>query len=436
MSYIQAGILQTDCAAVFVPLLEPSRYKGAWGGRGSGKSQFFGDDVLKSHLSQPGRNTVCIREVQKSLRDSAKKLLENKIEQYGLEQYGFRATKERIETPGGGQIIFQGMQDHTAESIKSLEGFDCAWVEEAQTLSELSLRLLRPTIRKPGSELWFSWNPRKANDPVDMLLRGEGKPTGTTVVRANWSDNPWFPKELEQERLDDLASNPDQYDHIWEGAYARVFKGAYYASHLEAAQREGRIGTFPPDPILRKYAYWDIGGSSNTSDATAIWIVQFKGEEIRVIDYYEAVGQEFGEHVGWLYANGYERAVMKLPHDGRKHDTVFRVTPRSFLEDAGFQVEVCDNLGAGAAMKRIESARRVFPRCKFDETPTAAGRERLAWYHEKWDEKTNRGLGPQHDDASHGSDAFGQMAVDVLQREPQGADVWSQPLKRNVGGVV
>ena len=384
-------------------------------------------------MAQQGRNTVCIREVQKSLRDSAKKLIENKIAQYGLEQYGFRVTKERIETPGGGQIIFQGMQDHTAESIKSLEGFDCAWVEEAQTLSELSLRLLRPTIRKPGSELWFSWNPRKATDPVDQLLRSDKQPTGTTVVRANWSDNPWFPKELEQERLDDKANNVDQYDHIWEGAYARVFKGAYYANHLEAAAREGRIGSFPVAPILRKHAYWDIGGTSNTSDATAIWIVQFVGEDIRVLDYYEAVGQEFGEHVGWLNRNGYEHAVMKLPHDGKTHDKVQRITPRSFLNDAGFQVDVCRNLGPGAAMRRIEAARRIFPRCKFDAVKTDMGRERLAWYHEKWDEKTNRGLGPQHDDASHGADAFGQMAVDVLDRKPEGRK-WSSP-RRNLTGV-
>ena len=140
---------------------------------------------------------MCIREVQKSLKDSAKRLLEDKLATYGFgEADGFKVFREVIETPGDGVITFQGMQDHTADSIKSLEGFKRAWVEEAQTLSSTSLSLLRPTIRAPGSELWFSWNPRRKTDPVDVMLRGKELPTGATVIRASWSDNPWLPAEL------------------------------------------------------------------------------------------------------------------------------------------------------------------------------------------------------------------------------------------------
>lgn len=419
-------------AAVFEPFRNPSRYKGAWGGRGSGKSHEFGDDLILFHGANQGARSVCVREVQRSLKESAKALIESKIDEYDMWHLGFDKRHDCTITPGGGVIIYQGMKDHTAESVKSLEGFDRAWCEEAQTLSEKSLVLLRPTIRKPGSELWFSWNPRRPSDPVDKLLRGEGQPTNAIVLRANWSDNPWFPAELEQERQDDLKNNPDQYGHIWEGEYARVFKGAYYASHLEAAERENRIAEFTKDPILRCHAYWDIGGTSNTSDATAIWIVQFVGEEIRVLDYYEAVGQEFGEHVGWLQRNGYSQALMHLPHDGRTHDKVQRVTPRSFLNDAGFEVKVANNLGAGAAMRRIEAVRRIFPRCKFDRIKTQPGRDALAWYHEKWDDDRNIGLGPMHDDSSHGADAFGEMAVDVLQSPP--TVKWNSP-KRGLKGV-
>jgi phage terminase large subunit len=174
--------------------------------------------MIEEHLAERGMLSVCIREVQKTLADSSKRLLEAKLSDFGLgEADGFKVFRDTIETPGDGAIIFQGMQDHTAESIKSLEGFRRAWWEEAQTASIRSLNLLRPTIRAPGSELWFSWNARLKNDPVDLMLRGAEKPTGSVVVEANWRDNPWFTAELEQERLDCLRMQPDQYDHIWEG---------------------------------------------------------------------------------------------------------------------------------------------------------------------------------------------------------------------------
>lgn len=425
--------LQIRTPEAFAPLLEPARYKGAYGGRGSGKSHFFAELLVEDHLRNKGMSTVCIREVQKSLAQSSKRVIESKIEKFGLERHGFKAWRDVIETPGDGLVIFQGMQDHTAESIKSLEGYGRSWVEEAQTLSQRSLELLRPTIRAAGSELWFSWNPRRPTDPVDAMLRGPNVPTGSTVVRANWNDNPWFPKELEQERLDCLRDNPEGYPHIWEGEYARVFEGAYFATHLEKAEQEGRIGEVGEDPLVQKRAYWDIGGTSNKSDATAIWVVQFIGSEVRVLDYYETIGQPFSEHVHWLRKCGHDRAVCKLPHDGRKHDTVHRVTPQGYLADAGLDVETLPNIGVGAATKRIEAARRVFPSCRFNREKTQAGRDALAWYHEKRDDARGVGLGPEHDWASHGADAFGQMCVDFLERPDDRA--WQKPLRRNLKGV-
>jgi len=205
-------VLKIETAEVFLPLLAPARYKAAFGGRGSGKSHFFADLIIEDSLKHKGLRSVCIREVQKSLKDSAKRLIEDKLTEHGIGTAdGFKVFREAIETPGDGIITFQGMQDHTAESIKSLEGFKRAWAEEAQTLSARSLALLRPTIRAEESELWFSWNPRRKTDPVDLMLRSETPPTGAAVVRANWSDNPWFPKVLEQERLDCLRDVPDQF---------------------------------------------------------------------------------------------------------------------------------------------------------------------------------------------------------------------------------
>lgn len=402
------SVLRIDTADVFTPLLQPSRYKAAWGGRGSGKSHFFAELAIEKCLLDPGSRILCVREVQKSLKESAKKLLEDKIETLGVGDQ-FEVLRDQINTPGGGVIIFQGMQDHTAETVKSFEGFDVAWVEEAQTLSTISLRLLRPTIRKPGSELWFSFNPRRKQDPVDALLRGDNPPTGAVIVKANWSDNPWFPAELQQERKDDLHS--DQYDHIWEGDYVKVTEGAYFAKDLTQAKQEGRIGNVAADPLMTTRAFWDIGGTGAKADACSIWIAQFVGREIRVLDYYEAQGQPLATHVQWLRDRGYGKALCVLPHDGATNDKVFDVSYESALTAAEFKVVVVPNQGKGAAAARIEAARRMFPRIWFNAVTTEGGREALGAYHERKDEVRGIGLGPEHDWSSHGADAFGLMAV-------------------------
>ena len=428
------GNLILKTAEAFRPLLDPARYKGAFGGRGSGKSHFFAELMIEDSLLNPGMRSICIREVQKSLKESAKRLIEDKLDKFGLgEKDGFKVFREVIETPGDGLIAFQGMQDHTAESVKSLEGYRRAWVEEAQTLSARSLELLRPTIRADGSQLWFTWNPNRPVDPVDMLLRGPNRPADSIVVQANWDANPWFPKPLQAERIESQQHDPDRYGHIWEGEYARVFEGAYFASHLEAAEREGRVSVVAADPLIRTKAFWDIGGTSNKSDATSIWVCQFKGEQIRVLNYYEAIGQEFSEHVHWLRINGYQDAEMVLPHDGRKHDAVYAVTPQSFLREAGFAVRIMDNIGAGAATKRVEAARRVFPQVWFNASTTTGGRDALAWYHEKRDDARGIGLGPEHDWSSHGADAFGALCIDFLSQPS--ASSWSKPLRRNLKGI-
>ncbi len=174
-------IIDTGMARVFAPLEQRGRYIGAHGGRGSAKSHYFAEKLVRRCVAMRGTHAVCIREVQKSLAQSAKRTIEGKIQTLGVGHL-FDVQKAEIKTPGGGLIIFQGMQNHTADSIKSLEGYDVAWVEEAQTLSQTSLRLLRPTLRKPGSELWFSWNPKKPDDPVDDFLRGNG---------PRKTDEPW-----------------------------------------------------------------------------------------------------------------------------------------------------------------------------------------------------------------------------------------------------
>lgn len=414
---------------MFEPLLKPSRYKGAWGGRGSGKSHFFAELMIERAMLNPGHRGVCIREVQNTLKESSKRLIEDKLQAMGLgERDGFKVFSTVIVTPGEGLLTFQGMQDSNAESIKSLEGYSTAWVEEAQTLSSRSLQLLRPTIRKDGSELWFSWNARRKSDPVDVMLRGPALPTGAVVVEANWRDNPNFPAVLEQERLDCLRTDPDQYQHIWEGAYAGVLHGAYYARALSDARMGRRLGRVGADPLLPRLLFVDIGGTGARADAFCIWVGQIVGRELRVLDYYEAVGQPLSAHLEWMRERGYtpRNSRIYLPHDGVQHDKVYSVSYESELSAAGFDVTVVKNQGPGAAIARVSAGRRVFPSIWFNEETCAPGIDALGWYHEKFDETRQIGLGPEHDWASHGADAFGLMCV--VAEGLFGEDRWSGDL--------
>jgi phage terminase large subunit len=401
--------LEIPTARALRPLLEPARFKGAYGGRGSGKSHFFAELLVEDCYRTPGTRAICIREVQKTLAESSKQIVENKIVALGLGAH-FKVTREHIETPGGGVILFQGMQNHTAESIKSLEGCRIAWVDEAQTLSERSLSLLRPTIRVDGSEIWFSWNPRRKVDAVDKLLRAM-KPDNAIVVKCNWRDNPWWNETLEAERLLDLKLYPDRYDHIWEGDYARAFEGAYFAKAISEAKLQNRIGKVAADPLLPVKLFWDLGGPGATADAMAIWAIQWVGQEIRVLDYIEGQSQVLGYYTDILRQRGYQSAYSYLPHDGVNMDNIVGKRWSDHLHEAGFKNEIVKNQGKGAASMRIEAVRRIFPKVWFNEATTEAGRDALGYYHERRDDERNVGLGPEHDWSSHAADAFGLMAI-------------------------
>ena len=412
------SILEIPTARAFKPLLQPARYKGAYGGRGSGKSHFFGELLVEECIRHPGTRAVCIREYQKSLAQSSKHLIETKIEALGVGGQ-FSITKESIGAPGGGIILFQGMQDHTAETIKSLEGCRIAWIEEAQTLTARSLSMLRPTIRIDNSEIWASWNPTRKSDAIDEFLRGK-RPDNAITVSVNWRANPWLPNVLKQERATDLKLYPERCDHIWEGDYARAFEGAYFAKLLLDAKLKRRIGHVAADPLLQIRAFFDLGGSGASADAMAIWIVQFVDREIRVLDYIEGTGQVLGYYVNELRSRGYGNALCVLPHDGVNENSITGKRYEDHVRDAGFSVIVIPNQGKGAAAMRIEAVRRIFPQCWFNVETTEAGRDALGYYHERKDETRNVGLGPEHDWSSHAADAFGLMAI--VYEEPFSED--------------
>lgn len=233
-------------------------------------------------IADPDCSVVCIREIQKSLALSAKKLIEAKIVEFGV-QHLFRVLKTHIERLGGtGLCIFQGMQDHTADSVKSLEGFNIAWVEEAQSLSERSMELLRPTIRAEGSQIWFSWNPRRRGDPVDRLLRGRtGSRDDAIVVKANYTDNPFLPNTLLREAENDRETNPDGFGHVWLGEYESmgskvVIPAMWVQSAIGLAEYLGIEITG------KKYAGLDVAGAEDGGDENALAIRH--GIELQSVD--------------------------------------------------------------------------------------------------------------------------------------------------------
>lgn len=376
--------LVIDTPRVYRPLLEPARYKGAHGGRGSGKSHFFAEALIERCLMHPGTRWACIREVQKSLEQSVKRLLEDKLESLGV-RASFGVKEFEIETPGGGIIIFQGMQNHTAESIKSLEGFDGAWVEEAQSLSQRSLDLLRPTIRKPGSELWFSWNPRHNTDPVDVLLRGENLPPRAVVVRANWSDNPWFPEVLRAEMEYDRKRDPDKYAHVWHGEYernseVRVFKNWT----IEEFER-------PPGTIFRLGADWGFA-----SDPSVLIRCSIEGNRL-YIDYEAyAIGCEI-VNLPELFMSVPEAEKWPITADSARPETI------SHMQNHGFPKILPAVKGPKSIEDGIEWLKSfdiiVHPRCRhtIDE---------LTMYSYKVDKQTEEVLPLLEDKNNHVIDAL------------------------------
>jgi phage terminase large subunit len=398
-----------------------ARYRGAYGGRGSGKSRSFAKmaAVRGYQLSQEGKSgvIVCGREFMNSLDESSMAEVKAAIasepwlaEHYDVGEKYIRTKDRRID------FAFIGLR-HNLDSIKSKTRIHVLWVDEAEPVSETAWLKITPTVREHGSEIWVTWNPERKKSPTHQRFRAN-PPNRSKIVEINWRDNPWFPDVLEEERLNDKRDRPDQYDHVWEGDFVTVVEGAYFAASLSEAKAAGRIGNVSRDPLMTIRAVWDIGGTGMKADATAIWICQFVGREIRVLDYYEAVGQPLATHLEWLRERGWGKALCILPHDGAPHEKVYDVSYESAIRDAGLEVIVIPNQGKGAAKMRIEAARRLFPSIWFNASTTEAGRDALGWYHEKKsDDARNVGLGPEHDWSSHGADAFGLMCV--AYEEPQ-----------------
>jgi phage terminase large subunit len=427
--------LRVECPRAFKPLLSPARYKGAYGGRGGAKSHFFAERLVLRCLERPTR-WACIREVQNSLKESVQQLLLDKVSKFGLDR-SFKPVEGELRGPNNSLVIFKGMHHYNSETIKSLEGYDGAWVEEAQTFSERSLRMLRPTIRKEESELWFSWNPRHDNDPVDDFLRGPKKPPGAVVIAVSWKDNPWFPEVLHDEMRHDYATDPDMAAHVWGGSYEIISEGAYYAKLLAQAESDGRVGHFEYDPKYPVDTAWDLG----VDDYNAVWLIQNDGVKAWAIGYDETSGEGPETIIPRALPKEYKYGRHFFPHDIRNRD--WGAGARSRLEIVrGLGLT---NVGVGIANgpeDRIAATRKLLPLMAFD-SKCALGVKRLRNYRRKFNESLGVYSGPLHDEASHGSDAMGEYAIncqiirkaapvkssnppdlDRWRSKPQGTSAW------------
>ena len=398
-------ILSIEVPRKFLPLLAPKRYKGAYGGRGGAKSHFFAERVLKTCVAKPTR-VVCIREVQDSIRDSVRQLLVDKIQKLGLGQL-FTPLESEIRGPNGSLIIFKGMQSYNAETIKSLEAYDIAWVEEAQTLSQRSLDMLRPTIRKPGSELWFSWNPRYKTDPVDKFFRS--KPSEEAVsVMVNWKDNPWFPEVLRKDMERDFEVDPDKADHVWNGAYGSS-EGAILSRWINEAEREGRINN---DVRFDQFGSpIEISSDIGFRDTAAWWFWQRKVGGFAVLKYDSASGLDADDWIPRLQdtmkAMDFGRlGKIWLPTDAiaktfqSKHSSM-----EKFL--SAFGADKVEIVPPSKKLDQISAARKVIKRCEFNRDHCESGIDGLlAWEYEWIDDNNVFSKEPLHNWASHPGDAF------------------------------
>lgn len=403
--------LQIATPRVFVPLLKAARYKGAWGGRGSGKSHFYAEALIEQCILKTTR-AVCLREIQKSIKQSIKLLLEDKIKTLNVGHL-FEVLETEIRGNNGSLIIFQGMQNHTADSIKSLEGFDIALLVEAQAISQRSLDLLRPTIRKECSEIWAEWNPETEDVPIDMLLRGKNAPADAIVVEANWRDNPFFPEVLRKEMEEDKIRDYDKYLHVWEGQYRRTLDGAVYAKEIRAAYETKRVCKVLPTPGKPVDTFWDLG----KRDHTAIWFAQLNLGEYRVPDFYQNRGEKLEHYAQIVKERGYPIGTIWLPHDAEQERLVGKTIAQAMRDlFPGVVVRVIPRMAKKSI--GIEAVRRIFPNCFFDEEKTREGMKALGKF--KYDVDPDTGgysQNPEHDENSDAADAFAQMALSLTDNK-------------------
>ena len=405
----------------------PARYRGSYGGRGSGKTRSFAKMAavvgLKAALKGKNGIILCCREYMNSLDESSMAEVKAAILSDPWLSDGWEIGEKYIRTKDGiaGRVDFKfaGLR-HNLDSIKSKASIILCWVDEAEPVADEAWVKLVPTVREHESEIWVTWNPETKRSATHKRFR-ENASEDMKIVELNWRDNPWFPDVLDDERKRDRLARPEQYEHIWNGDFATVIEGAYYAEGLTLAKRQDRICRLSVDPMMTVRVFHDLAFSrSRKADAYTMWPAQFVNRELRWLGYYESVGQTLDYHVNWtrdwMRRKGIKRVLHVLPHDGSRPDGLGNQY-KDYWEAAStpefqWDVELRPNQGPGASIQRVEVMRRHFGSMWFDEQETQVGREALAHYHELRNKDRDVGLGPDHDWSSHAADSAGMGAMD------------------------
>lgn len=406
-----------------LPLFKPNRYKVVHGGRGSAKSWSVARALVAKGAAEPIR-VLCARETQKSIQESVHRLLKDQIEALGLESF-YDVQEKRIVGTNGTEFTFAGIRQQGVVNLKSYEGTDICWVEEAQVVTKKSWDTLIPTIRKPGSEIWITFNPELDTDETfsRFVVR---PPDDAIVIEMNWQDNPWFPPELEKERKQWLDRDPVGYLTTWEGKCRPAVEGAIYASEIEAVQREGRLRAVPYDPQLKVHTVWDLGWN----DSMSIICVQRVASEVRLIDYIEDSHRTIDSYVMQLEKRSWNWGTDYIPHDGGHRDFKSGKSTEELMRTLGRNVQV---LARGNPEEGIRLARMIFPRAYFDADNCIELINHLKRYRRQINQVTQEAGAPLHDEHSHAADAFRYLAQSL---ELMSNDSWGKPISINTRWVV
>jgi phage terminase large subunit len=400
-----------------LPLLSPKRYKVLYGGRGSAKSWSVARALVHLATIRPIR-VLCARETQKSIQESVHRLIKDQIGALGVEHL-FDVQETKIVGVNGSDFAFAGVRQQGVANLKSFEAVDICWVEEAQVVTKKSWDVLIPTIRKPGSEIWITFNPELEDDETykRFVTDGVGDPD-MWVCEVNYHDNPWFGEELEAERVKMEKRDPEGYKTTWLGQCRPAVEGAIYANEIGALVTSGRIRNVPYDPMLKVHTVWDLGWN----DSTSIICVQRAGAEVRIIDYIEGNHRTLADYAQDIKAKGWNRGTDWLPHDGNAKSLQTGKSPKEVLGGLGCNPEIVDNL---EVEQGIHAARLMFPRCYFDKENTAPLVNALKRYRRQQNQTTGAFGAPLHDDNSHPADAFRYLAVvvDKLGNESFGGKI-------------
>ena len=388
-----------------LPLLAPKRYKVLYGGRGSSKSWSVARVLVHMATIKPIR-VLCARETQKSIQESVHRLIKDQIGALGVEHL-FDIQETKIVGVNGSDFAFAGVRQQGVANLKSFEAVDICWVEEAQVVTKKSWDVLIPTIRKPGSEIWITFNPELEDDETYKRFVTDGKDDPDMwVCEVNYHDNPWFGDELEAERVKMEKRDPVGYKTTWLGQCRPAVEGAIYANEIGAMVAAGRVRNVPYDPMLKVHTIWDLGWN----DSTSIICVQRAGAEVRIIDYIEGNHRTLADYAQDIKAKGWNRGTDWLPHDGKAKSLQTGKSPKEVLEQLDCSPEIVDNL---EVEQGIHAARLMFPRCYFDKDKTAPLVNALKRYRRQQNQATGSFGAPLHDDNSHPADAFRYLAVVV-----------------------